>query len=248
MAEPPKKAVVVIPLSGSRWEDARQAEQAVRDLFGDPQWTKPRGWVWHHTGEDGKVQLVPGDLHGNLAHTGGFALHSAARNNRRASAGGTDKRQLGASPLPLAQSYPPLRPADLNTFEGLLETRLPEDYRNFLLSHNGGRPRVGGFRIVAGEETSDETLDYFLGIAPGEPDDIVTFLDRYSDRLAPNLLPIAYDAFGNLICLGLSEPFEGQILFWDHELEPEEDDDDYSNVTVVADEFRLFLESFFKPQ
>ena len=258
MVEARKKAVVHIALSGSRREDARRAEQAVRHLFGDPNWTKPRGWIWHHTGDGGKVQLVPADLHGNLSHTGGFALHSAASDppahaggtdkadGPPAHAGGTDKRQLGVSPLPLTQSYAPLRPANLDTFEELLETRLPEDYRDFLLTNNGGRPRVSGFRIADGEQTSDEMLDYFLGIAPGEPDDIVAFLERYSDRLAPDLLPIAYDPFGNLICLGLSEPFEGQVLFWDHELEPEEDDDEYSNVTLVASDFKLFLESFFE--
>lgn len=239
MVEEKKKAVVVIALSGSRWEDARRATMAVRQKFGDPRWTKPRGWIWHHTGEGGKVQLVPAELHANLSHTGGFVLNPVANTIGQ-------PRQLGASPFPLTESYAPLQPATLGRFEELLEVRLPADYRNFLLRNNGGRPRVNGFRIENNGQASDEVLDYFLGIAQGEQDDIVTFLQGYADRLPPELLPSAYDAFGNLICLGLSEPFAGQVLFWNHELEPESDDTEYSNLTVVAPNFSLFVKSFFE--
>jgi hypothetical protein len=236
-----KKAVVIISLSGSRWEDARRAINAVRKKFDDPIWTKPRGWIWHHTGKDEKVQLVPAKLHAHLPHTGGFALYPAANTIDM-------PRRLGASPFPVTDSYAALKTATLDRFEELLEVRLPEDYRNFLLRNNGGRPRVNGFRIVNGQRASDEVLDYFLGIAQGEEDDIVAFLQRYSDRLPPDLLPIAYDAFGNLICLGLSEPVAGQVLFWDHELEPELEDDELSNVTVIAGNFDLFLNSFFEDE
>lgn len=238
MSDSGKKAVVTISLSGSRWEDARRALNAVREKFGNPQWSKPRGWVWHHTGEGGKIQLAPARLHGELSHTGGFAQYPSVNTILQ-------PRRLGASPYPIEDSYAPLRPQTLDRFEQLLEVKLPEQYRQFLLQSNGGRPRLNGFRVAQGDRASDEMLDYFLGIAKGEEDDIVTSLQRYADRLAPGLLPIAYDAFGNLICLGLMQPFAGQVFFWDHELEPENGHPDLSNVALVALSFGAFLKCFF---
>jgi hypothetical protein len=234
-ADDDDKAIVVIRLSGSRYEDNRRALEAVREKTGDPHWMKPRHWIWHHTGDNGTVQLIPLELHGSLPHTGGFTKYPVQDWI-------APPRRLGASIFPIQDSYPAISSKKLERFEELLETRLPEAYRAFLLEWNGGRPRVNGFR---GETDRDEVLDYFLGIAQGEKDDIVAFLSLYEDRLAPGLLPIAYDAFGNLICLGLLPPIEGELLFWDHELEPESGEPDLSNVTRIAPTFEAFLKCFF---
>ena len=106
MTEEKKKAVVNIALSGSRWEDARRVTAAVRQKFGDPNWTKRRGWIWHHTGDDGKVQLVPAELHGSLPHTGGFLQYGVANSINQ-------PRSLSESLLPLKETYAPLRQSDL---------------------------------------------------------------------------------------------------------------------------------------
>jgi SMI1-KNR4 cell-wall/A nuclease of the HNH/ENDO VII superfamily with conserved WHH len=234
---PADKAVVQIGLSGSRFEDARRARTALRALTGEPGWEKPLGWVYHHADEAGVIQVVPLMLHAGLPHTGGFA--ASARPSPR-------PHKLGASPTPLRRFLHAVSSSKLNRMEELFETEFPPAYRNFIEKWNGGIPRVYGFQT---EAPSDEVLDCFLGIGSGsgkdQPHDLMAFLNEYADRLPENLLPIAYDAFGNLILLGLAEENPG-VWFWDHELEPEPESHEVENVWRAAPSFEAFLRSFFE--
>jgi SMI1 / KNR4 family (SUKH-1)/A nuclease of the HNH/ENDO VII superfamily with conserved WHH len=230
------KAVVTIEPSWSRWEDARRALQAVREKFGNPEWTKPRGWIWHHTGERGKIQVVPAKLHASLPHTGGFTKY-----HQRVAP--QVPRELGASPFPLHEGYPPAPLKQIHRFEELLGRPFPASYREFLLRGNGGQPRVQGFR---GENGNDEIVDYFFSTTPRVEEGIATCLAEYGERLPEGMLPIAGDVFGNLICLGIEEPVADQVLFWDHELEPEPGEAKDSNITRLAPTFDTFLDQFFE--
>lgn len=42
----------------------------------------PSGYTWHHHQQDGKMQLVPTDIHDKSAHTGGKALWGGGQENR----------------------------------------------------------------------------------------------------------------------------------------------------------------------
>ncbi|OHE10073.1 MAG: hypothetical protein A2513_08220 [Sulfurimonas sp. RIFOXYD12_FULL_33_39] len=42
----------------------------------------PSGYTWHHNQQDGKMQLVPTDIHDKSAHTGGKALWGGGQANR----------------------------------------------------------------------------------------------------------------------------------------------------------------------
>jgi len=43
----------------------------------------PSGYTWHHHQQDGKMQLVPTDIHDKSAHTGGKALWGGGQENRQ---------------------------------------------------------------------------------------------------------------------------------------------------------------------
>lgn len=238
MSQSSDKAIVQIELSGSRWEDAQRALRVLRQKADDPHWVKPRGWVYHHTGsivrKNGTIQVVPFDIHAALPHTGGFATGPAPVEG--------PEYPTGASPLPLKDSYKPVRPESLARLEKALELKLPPDYRAFLLQSNGGEPRISGFR---GESGQNETLDCFLGLAKNEDDDLTSFLGEYAERLPEEFLPIAYDSFGNLLCLSLDETEPG-VWFWDHELEPEPEDAESLNLSRIAPSFTVFLGCFFE--
>ena len=61
---------VRIELTGNRGNDKRRANQAAGLS------ETPDDFVWHHHEDMGVMQLVPSDLHSNIAHTGGFPLYN----------------------------------------------------------------------------------------------------------------------------------------------------------------------------
>jgi len=139
----------------------------------------------------------------------------------------------------IQNSRPPTTEAAIATLEKRLKHKLPVDYRSFLLSHNGGVPSPPTF-APAGATTPTEALNSFLALG-GEPgvDDLISFLRIYEARLPAGFVPVAYDAFGNLILLALTGKRRGQVFFWDHEREGEGNPS-----RLIANDWTSFLESF----
>ena len=133
---------------------------------------------------------------------------------------------------------------EIASVESQLGFSLPGDYRNFLLSHNGGRPEPRGFAIESDKPNDRSVVHYFFCANKGDVYDLVTWAKRARGRIPANLLPVALDPFGNLICLSVSGGERGKVYFWDHEREAgESDSPGYDNVYFVADSFRDFLDS-----
>ncbi|HYO72094.1 MAG TPA: SMI1/KNR4 family protein [Archangium sp.] len=140
----------------------------------------------------------------------------------------------------LEESYAPLSTRQIEEVESRLAIELPQDYRAFLLSHNGGRPIPDAFQMCG----RWEMVDRFLGIHEGEHDNLLDYVRAYEGRLPPELLPIAHDAFGNLICLAVRGSQHGGVYFWDHEWEAGRGEPpSYDNVTCIAESFEAFLAS-----
>jgi len=132
---------------------------------------------------------------------------------------------------------------EIARFEGRHGIVLPEDYARFLLKSNGGRPVPDGF-AVPGWPHVNSVLHHFHGLHDGNYYKLDEECARYSDRIPKDLMPIAADAVGNVICLGILGKRRGKIYFWDHE---EELDDhgrsrqDYRNVYLVGNSLGEFL-------
>jgi SMI1-KNR4 cell-wall len=99
--------------------------------------------------------------------------------------------------------------------EQKLEMLLPSDYRDFLISHNGGVPYHNTFDVVQGLERKylySFAIRKFLGLNERGHDDLIR--TRYSLRhqLPDGFLPIAVDKFRNFMCLALPD---GQVYFFD---------------------------------
>ncbi len=142
----------------------------------------------------------------------------------------------------ISESYPPLSEEDVSQFERELGIDLPDDYRQFLLTHNGGRPEPEVFPVEGDPDAS--MVDWFLGIQEGAYEDLRNHLKVFRDRVPPELLPIARDPGDNLIYIAVLGPNRGRVNFWDHEEEVEEGETpDYRNVSLVAHSFEDFLHS-----
>ena len=141
-----------------------------------------------------------------------------------------------------SNEFGPLDSARLRQFEARLGTILPEDFRAFLLAHNGGRPVPSDFLISA--EEGESSLHHTYGLHDG-PDyfRLDDTWESYRGRMPATLLPIADDPGGNAICIGLHGAERGRVYFWDHELE--EEAPSWRNVVEVAPSFGAFLDGLF---
>ncbi len=107
--------------------------------------------------------------------------------------------------------------AELASFETQYGLNLPEDYRQHILSFNGGVPTESYFfaddeeflissflPILHGNNTVNKLLDV-LAEAPQRP-------------LAPEYYPFADDTFGNMYCIN---QVDGKVYLWEHDMEGE---------------------------
>jgi hypothetical protein len=99
--------------------------------------------------------------------------------------------------------------AAVRALERRIGGELPEDYRRFVLEHDGGSPEVNELDIPGTDDTAG--VNDFMSLRQIHED-----LDMYSDRVPAEMIPIAFAEGGNLIMLGLRD---GRVFFWDHELE-----------------------------
>ena len=146
--------------------------------------------------------------------------------------------------LTIKRSREPLQEQDITRVEAELGYSLPPQYRRFLLQHNGGRPHPDAFLIADNPVDDHGLVDMFLCVKPGDLYHIVAWAARYRSRIPAELLPIAVDPGGNLICLATQGERTGKVYFWDHEEEtPEGNDPGTDNIYVIAGSFDSFLAS-----
>ncbi len=128
--------------------------------------------------------------------------------------------------------------------EKVLGGYLPEEYKAFMLEHNGGRPTKRlVLSFVEHDPETGQDFDNELDIYSfNKLEDIPDFYDNlYSSELIPkHYCPIADDSCGNeiLLCIAQNEKY-GEIFFADHELFEE---DERWTITKIASSFTQFIE------
>ena len=117
----------------------------------------------------------------------------------------------------LQDSYDPISKSELEAFEDKLGIKLPNDYRSFLLEHNGGDYP---FEVSTSFGPSDPRYTIVKSFYPlfTDEDSLLAVSRRVNSQLPQGFLPIGTDGMGNHICLVFSEQDKGSIWFWDHEL------------------------------
>lgn len=134
---------------------------------------------------------------------------------------------------------------DIAALEQRLGISLPDEYRQFILTWNGGQPEPNAFPIQDNPRDTHGLLDRFFSIDVEDTDyDIVDNAEVFRDRVPADLLPIAFDPGGNLICVAVSGKNKGKIYFWDHNDEfPPGKVPDYHNVYFVANSFSELIDN-----
>ena len=85
----------------------------------------------------------------------------------------------------------------------------------------------------------------FFSIGDAKYNNYMTYFELFKGeepRVPTDLVPIARDPGGNLICISIGKDDLGAIYFWDHEMETEGDARNYyENVFLIASSFSEFL-------
>ncbi|MCA0313976.1 MAG: ankyrin repeat domain-containing protein [Candidatus Melainabacteria bacterium] len=116
--------------------------------------------------------------------------------------------------MPLPNFFDISEPAtkeDLESFESTIGKRLPDDFREFLLAFNGAAPAPNLFQL----DEYEEDLDCLCIFGLNDKNDLRHFLTEHKERLGDEMLPVACDSFGNLICLSLASKDFGSVYFAD---------------------------------
>jgi len=140
---------------------------------------------------------------------------------------------------------------DIHEFEKKFHVRLPQDYREFMLKSNGGRPTDDwGFDFIeAGSSvhTSSVICDFLaLNADSGKTYDDLgkTYKMLVEERqIPPEVLPFANDPGGNYICISTAKGDHGRVCFCNHELEDPETG--YMIVSPIADSFSEFIDKCY---
>ena len=142
----------------------------------------------------------------------------------------------------VTQNQKPVDESKLLEIEGDYDFNFPQQYKDFLLQFNGGRILPRNFTFGDGNYDGSR-IDRFLAVYEGAYDNFENYLRIYkvdAQRLPDNLIPIAHDDGGNLICISASGEDVGALYFWDHEYESDEDEE---NLFLIAPTFNEFLTS-----
>lgn len=121
----------------------------------------------------------------------------------------------------ISTKFPPATPEEIQKAEQSMGIEIPEEYRQFLLKYNGGRPKPDVFPIHNNPVGDKGIMSNFFSVNESDYDSLQKIWKIFKDRIPSGYLPIAHDVGGNLLCMKLSGDDNGSIYFWDHEMELE---------------------------
>lgn len=144
-------------------------------------------------------------------------------------------------PIKFESTGPAVTADTVSAFEAALPGRLPDDYRDFLRTTNGGRPEPNWLP----PERPGESLDIaeFLGLDVSEYSrSLVQTRQVFTDRIPDHLLAVASANGSTKVCVSLSGDDRGSVWFYDTALEVEpEDGQDPDLLVRLFDSFTEFF-------
>lgn len=143
----------------------------------------------------------------------------------------------------IKNSQPPITKQDIRKLEEKTRIALPEDYKDFLLRHNGGEPEPKVFETQDGKVES--RVKKFLSISDVSEDNLVEEIEGITraGQIPGNLVPIAVDPADNRVVLSVGGPDIGKVYYWAWDEEDEDHEASYKYMRLIANSFNEFLES-----
>jgi hypothetical protein len=117
-------------------------------------------------------------------------------------------------PVTFTDTYGSISDETILAFERQSGLALPQDYKDFLLQWNGGRPSQTIFNVPKWDGKGS-ALHFLFGIHSGKHNNLARWFDELRDRLPDGFLAIGVDMGANFVCLGTSGEFAGEVWYWD---------------------------------
>ena len=138
--------------------------------------------------------------------------------------------------LLMAFPVPSIDENEIAALEKRLNVSFPDTYKEFLAIHNGGGPSAENQSFVC-EDGDFFSVQFFLSVVNSEDPyyEIDNIVERYGARIPHELFPIAKEAFGDLVLIGVDGTRRGQVFLWDHEKEAL--GHGYANISLIAPHF-----------
>ena len=122
---------------------------------------------------------------------------------------------------------------EIKKFEQLIDAKLPEDYKNFLLKYNGGHPTYNSYELIESlPDTNSDGINWFRPLGKEYRMNLERDYNVFLNRIPYQMISIADAPCGNRICLGIKEPYYGKVYFWDHNFEAGAIKDLYENFGI----------------
>ena len=141
-------------------------------------------------------------------------------------------------------SHKELENETVKIFENEYGVTLPDDYKQFLLLSNGGKPVKRRFKTA--DETITTSIMSFLPISEEIEPNLGSSYNKYNlGKIVPsNLMPIGIDPADSLICLEIGG--NGQVYYCNMDYIEEDNElrDEY--VKFISESFLIFLDSLYE--
>ena len=110
----------------------------------------------------------------------------------------------------------PISEAEIAALEHEIGAKLPESYRHFLLSNNGGRPCPDTINIPDFPGGCSD-IQFFFGFRQSFQSNNLSWNYELIEERHPGrrILPIACDSMGGLFCFRLSGEKTNEVIFCD---------------------------------
>ncbi len=111
---------------------------------------------------------------------------------------------------------------ELKEFERTLDLALPLEYRDFLLSTNGGNPSTDVMYVIDVQNFTEGPTDVqvFFGLSREiKTSNLGWNVEVHSSHYPAGFLPIACDSGGSIFCLALLGEDRGKVFFTPYESE-----------------------------
>lgn len=149
----------------------------------------------------------------------------------------------------LLNSVAKISNSELSKIEKKLGLKFPEDYKSFIINANGGVPERDMLYDFYDEVTEIENTSVIRRFYSICNDDYKYNLEkilntmREEQAIAKDMLPIADDPLGNLLCISVGERDYGAVYYLNHEFEDIETG--FLMKSKIADSFSDFINSLY---